>query len=226
MRYLISFLLLATRLLATEPEAPAPQMPDQVTLTTGRVLRKVTVVRWEKDRVVLKHSGGADPIPFGMFQSPAPTELPAIRSAWEMDAQKADAEAKARQQQGKRWVIYRGVMGITGDDGAALPLIGMHVYILPPESAQLLEKDIAPGQQYELPKPITQTETHAYGEFNFSLPASQKFLLLAQSRRKVMGRWIAHEWRIPSDQIVDRSLVALDNRNLRIGNTPIVFADK
>ena len=80
MKYLILFALLMTAVLAEEKtEKAVPTMPEDVTLTSGRVLHHVSVVRWEKDRVVLKYSGGIDPIAFSLIKSISREDLVAIR---------------------------------------------------------------------------------------------------------------------------------------------------
>lgn len=83
MKTLALFLVCAASIFAAEPDKTSLEMPLEVTLTSGRVLRNVQVLRWESNRVVLKYSGGADPIAFSLFKVPAPTELPAIRTAFE-----------------------------------------------------------------------------------------------------------------------------------------------
>lgn len=45
-------------------EGKAPPLPSTITLVSGTVLQKVSVVRWEKDAVVVKHQGGIDPVRF------------------------------------------------------------------------------------------------------------------------------------------------------------------
>jgi hypothetical protein len=63
----IVFLLLAYcvgAIAAEEKKAELPAIPENVNLKTGGVLRKVKIIRWEKDLVVLKHAGGTDPVRF------------------------------------------------------------------------------------------------------------------------------------------------------------------
>jgi hypothetical protein len=96
--------------LAADTPARQTTMPSDVTLTTGRVLRNVQVLRWETNRVVLKYSGGVDPIAFSLFKSPTPEQLPAIR---ESDLEKkaaatAKANAEPRKIAGQVFVTTRG----------------------------------------------------------------------------------------------------------------------
>lgn len=65
MKHILLMLCLAVACLAADETPPAlPPLPDTVTLKNGAVLKKVSVIRWQKDAVVLKHQGGADPIRF------------------------------------------------------------------------------------------------------------------------------------------------------------------
>ncbi len=230
MRYLLLLVLGTVLLSASDNDAAQPVMPDEVTLITGRVLRKVTVVRWEKDRVVLKHAGGADPIPFSMFKSPSPGELPAMRTAWESATAAATAETKAKQKaadlDAKRPTEYSGemFMGAPGPD--SFKLAGMPVFALPPEALKVFATPAASAAKYDLPAPLAQTTTDAAGRFTLTLPANQKFVIFAQSRRRAGGRVDESEWRLPSDQIADPHNIQLSSANRIAGNCQYSFAGK
>lgn len=97
----------AASMLLSADEKPAPTMPDVVTLKSGRVLRNVQVVRWEKDRVVLKYTGGVDPIAFSLIKEPSAGELDAIRAG----AKKAESKINLptnRAITGQIFVTTRG----------------------------------------------------------------------------------------------------------------------
>jgi len=47
--------------------AIAADFPTELKLTNGATLRNVSVVRMEKDRIILKHAGGIDPIRFSQI---------------------------------------------------------------------------------------------------------------------------------------------------------------
>lgn len=74
-------------------ETPPPSMPSEVLLTSGRTLRGVKVVRWERDRVVLKHAAGVDPIAFSIIKSVPRADLERMRDLG-MAAAKIDMEVK------------------------------------------------------------------------------------------------------------------------------------
>lgn len=117
MKTLCLYLCLVVGILgAEEAKKPAPVMPPEVTLTTGRVLRKVEVIRWEKDRVVLKYSGGVDPIAFSLIKSITPEQLAELKAqgmeraniaaetkklAAQVDAMKGELQ-RAREESDKR----------------------------------------------------------------------------------------------------------------------------
>lgn len=57
------FAMLAISMFAADQKQPeTPQLPFQITLKNGAVLKKISVVRWDKEYVVLKHQGGIDPV--------------------------------------------------------------------------------------------------------------------------------------------------------------------
>lgn len=105
-------------------------MPSEVTLTTGRVLRNVQVVRWETNRVVLKYSGGVDPIAFSLFKSPTPDQLPAIR---ENDLEKkASTTTKAGVEPRK----ITGQVFVTTRGAGSYKFSGAPVYTFSPEAIE------------------------------------------------------------------------------------------
>jgi len=63
MKTILLALLLCSSVLAEEAKT-LPPLPSSVTLKNGYVLKNVSVVRWDKDAVVLKHSAGVDPVRF------------------------------------------------------------------------------------------------------------------------------------------------------------------
>ena len=96
MRFLFILLTAAAAVIVRGAEEKnAPVMPSEVTLTSGRVLRNVQVIRWESGRVVLKHSGGADPIAFSLIKSISQDDLKTLQSAGAVRAQKEAEEKRA-----------------------------------------------------------------------------------------------------------------------------------
>ena len=62
LRLLLSVALCSSLFAADDKKEEKPPLPTEVKLTNGATLRRVSVVRWQKDTVVLKHVGGVDPI--------------------------------------------------------------------------------------------------------------------------------------------------------------------
>jgi hypothetical protein len=108
MRRLIMGIFLAAMLAVVgwaEDSKPAPTMPSEITLTSGRVLRKVEVVKWEKDRVVLKHSAGANTIAFSLIAEPHRSEI----LAYQEEMKKPASERRyAQTVKGQVYVTTRG----------------------------------------------------------------------------------------------------------------------
>ncbi len=102
MRKLPLLLFFAVTVVAAEPKKDElPPLPTDVTLTSGAVIRKITVVRWEKDSVVVKHVGGVDPIRYISLP-------PATRALFEkhrevgVNSQKQAASAAAKDAERKQ----------------------------------------------------------------------------------------------------------------------------
>jgi hypothetical protein len=97
MKTLAIYLALVIGMMATDQpkEKPVPIMPTEVTLTSGRVLKNVQVVRWEKERVVLKYSGGVDPVAFSIIKSVPRSDLEEMQKAG-IQAAKEVAEIRRR----------------------------------------------------------------------------------------------------------------------------------
>jgi hypothetical protein len=73
-----------------------PALPTDVVLKSGAILRKVSVVRWEKDRVVVKHAGGIDPVRYDTF-SPAHRAIFEQHRPGALAAKVADDKAAANR---------------------------------------------------------------------------------------------------------------------------------
>lgn len=89
-------------------DKPAPTMPDEVTLTSGRVLKKVTVIRWEKERVVLKYAGGVEPVHFSLIKSISPEEIRSMQAEGKRIASLPPAALKTRKIHGQVFVTTMG----------------------------------------------------------------------------------------------------------------------
>lgn len=194
-------------------EAPVPRMPEEVTLTTGRVLRKVQVVRWERERVVIKHSAGADPIPFSLFSEPLRSSLPAIRDAY---AQNLIKEQKASR-------LISGQVFIATNAAGSYKFGAVRVLAVPLSAlAQIQERaDSEVRTAYAKADerrryhsfndvraavwtkaladitPIASTMTDAEGNFRLELPSKESAFLFCYTYRGI-GPYGEHNlWAVP-----------------------------
>jgi hypothetical protein len=215
-------------------DKPMPVMPDEVTLTTGRVLRKVQVVRWEKDRVVLKYSGGVDPIAFSLIAEPLRSELPVIRAASKAVATKAAAEA-SRQIEGQVFIVSQGRTNYKLGD--------LNVYFVPKEEMDNFLANNSVSSEYEkernavyvpmggfpqrvvnradavlfehfekAPRGSLRTKTDADGRFVARIPTDKPLYAFARDSRNAAG---TTEWYVFLREIREGdALLTLSNSDL------------
>lgn len=78
-----------------------PKAPTEVKLTSGSILRRVEVVRYEPGIVVLKHMGGVDPINLKYIAEPYRSQLiayQAVKEEADVDKRLEETRAEARRQ--------------------------------------------------------------------------------------------------------------------------------
>jgi hypothetical protein len=97
-------LLVLASLLFVAPALHSAEPITEVTLASGRVLKRVKFVRWEKERVVIDYAGGADPIAFSLIKSIPLKDLYEMRDA----ALREAANPKKRTITGQVFVTTRG----------------------------------------------------------------------------------------------------------------------
>jgi len=176
---------------------PVPVMPTNLKLTNGVVLHNVSVVRWMKESVTLRHTGGADTIYYSYIAEPDRTTVLAVRDD-AIKNHKTDLTAKPVDNS------VKGAITIQGPDGD-VPLAGVKVYAVPIDALNLLA---APATHLRLPKPLASAATGADGQFSMVVPAGSDFFIFAKTARLVGQSWEYYEWRVPISQ-ADRQNVAL-----------------
>jgi hypothetical protein len=192
----------------TAAAAPA-EMPAEVTLTSGRVLKKVSVIRWEKDKVVLKHLGGAEPVPFALIVGLSKEDLAEIRAADETKKTKAIEATKAAAADAAKPVSYSGQAFIVTQGAGNYLLGGMEIILLPAAAAGDFTSN---SQIVLLPKPLHTVTTDGEGRFTFQMPGDAEFLLIAQNKRRISANhWETYEWHVLSSQIKDPKNILLSN---------------
>jgi hypothetical protein len=210
-------LFLSASGLTEETKAP-PTMPSEVTLTSGRVLRKVSVVRWEKERVVLKHAAGADPIHFSIIKSIPREDLVAMRDGFIIEEARI-ATPTGRRIGGQVFITTRGAGAykFAGAKVAAIPLSALTGLRSQAESdADIAEAKLSrfstpnevlyaqreQAKYYSWSKavanitPIAQTTTDTEGAYELVITSTEPvFLFCATTRSAGLGEW--NVWAVP-----------------------------
>lgn len=200
-------------------------MPTEVTLTSGRVLRKVEVVRWEEKRVVLRYAGGADPIAFTLFKSPTPAEVETLRVAASMapEPKPAAPVSQAKRIAGQVFVATRGAgtYKFSSAPLAAYPLeqlkaAGASIAGRLPLMYRRMnpdEQEAAVARAWEEAvqklQPIATTSTDADGNFELSWASGEPVFLFCHTSR-LRGR------RSDGSEIVEHNVWALPAEGPRV----------
>jgi hypothetical protein len=163
---------------------PAAILPENITLKSGAILRRVSVVRWEKDRVVLKHAGGVDPVPFSII---SPADLERVLAV------KADKE-KPRKITGTVYVTTRGA--------GAYKFANADVIAYPQEALGDAQR---PEILHTWPA-LAGARTDANGQFSITVPNSKPAFLFCITRRSIGDRTETNIWAVKiNNDVVDLS---------------------
>ncbi len=210
MKTLVALFILFTAATFAADEKSPPTMPDEITLTSGRVLRRVEVTRWEKERVIVKHAGGAEAIPFAVIKAPSVELLKAVRDEWIKDSKKAATQAKVSAAASNGPARYEGQAFIVTRGAGNYKIGGMriHVYF----RSELEMRDTFKWAS-QLPAPDATTVTDADGKFNFTAPATGNVTIVARSSRLAGGRQERYLWITGVDDWPARLTPFLSNNN-------------
>jgi hypothetical protein len=179
-------------------------MPGSITLTNGTVLRNISVVRWQKESVTLKHTGGADTIYYAYIAEPDRTTVLAVRDD-ALKNKKGDASTKVTDNSVKGTII------VSNTDSDNVPLAQVKVYAIRIDALNLFATD---GSRVSLPKPIASTVTGADGQFSLTVPAGVEYFIFAKAAQQVGQTWEHYEWRVPLSQVGDRQNVTLTSAGM------------
>ena len=115
--------------------AIAADFPTELKLTNGATLRNVSVVRWEKERVILKHAGGIDPVRYDHIVAEQRAIVLAVRDAAALAA--ANQPAQAAQAPGPKTRKITGEVFLTGGEsqGVRVKFAGLKIAAYPLEAA-------------------------------------------------------------------------------------------
>lgn len=186
-RYLLIFAAMSVFAAEEVPAPPPPQLPENLTLTNKKVLRRISVVRWEKERVVIRHLGGADPIMYRYIAEPQRAIMLALRDI-EMAKTPPPRPGHGPEQNAAApagMIKYTGhciVSSLGSLD--TYKIAGANVLILPPEAE---ERFRLMSLKITLPRPFLQMTTDQDGKFEFSAPENQIFFMWS----RVPGAWTA-----------------------------------
>jgi len=174
-------------------------MPPNITLTNHTVLHNVSVVRWQKESVTLKHTGGADTIYYNYIAEPDRTTVLAVRDDAIKNG-KANPSAKPVDNS------VRGTIAVAAEDGSEVQLSGIRVYAVRLDALDLLSSNVT---KVRLPKPLASTVTGADGQFSMVVPPGEEFFIFAKAEKLIGQSWQHYEWRVPISQVGDRQSVTL-----------------
>ena len=200
-------LLCCVTLRAAEPAA----FPAELTLANGAVLHNARAESWEKDRVLVKHGGGA--LVSVRYQDIAEPQRAAVLALSQAGLKaKAETEAKATvaatalvQYQGQAFIATRGA--------GTYKLGAMKIYVLPASASGAFDTVMS---TVSLPTPLLVVSTDADGKFSFARPKDEAFVLFAQAERVISAQLTErYEWRIDSEKITSPQAVLLSNDNHR-----------
>ncbi len=203
-------------------EKPAIAQPiAELKLTNGTVFRNVTIVRYERENVVLKISGNNAPFLYRYISEPLRTQMLATRDI-ELAKPKPTAGTPVPVAD-KPPQIYEGQAFIVTRGAGNYKLGDMTVYAFPMSVWSEAESTI--GGTMRLGKPFCRTNTDAEGKFKLSPPNDEDFFLFAQGSRLAGGSQEFYQWTIKSTEFKDRSNAILTNSNLR-GQRKIAVIDE
>ncbi|HWA09716.1 MAG TPA: hypothetical protein VG838_09725 [Opitutaceae bacterium] len=206
---------LAGRLPAADtaaPSEPPPPVPADVQLRNGAVLHRVTVLRWEKDRVILKHAGGADPV---RYVDIADSQKAAImaRGEYEMAHPAAPRQSAlpAATPVDANAIVYKGTVSVptvinrdvkspygSMSSSGVYKFAGVTVYAFPLSALAAFDGERDP---VDLPKPLASAVTDAEGAFTLTVPAGAPHFLFCEAQRSVTGGNENCAWRVQAKDI-------------------------
>jgi hypothetical protein len=189
--------------------AVAADFPTELKLTNGATLHRVSVVRWEKDQVILKHAAGVDPIRYDHIDATQRATVLDVRDAAALAAANQPAQAAPVPAPAPKTRKITGEAFLAGGEsqGIRVKFAGLKIVAYPLDSAVTAFNTLAFRQ--DLPEPIAQTEANGEGQWSLELPAGTPFLLHAKATHHAArgGRSTEFEWRIKSTDIAGDTLM-------------------
>lgn len=207
----------AAAVFAAEPAAP--KLPNEIKMTSGTVLRNISVVRWASDHVVLKHANGVDPIRFAYIAEPYRSQVIAFRDAAK-SAPPATATAAGRES------VIKGQVFITTRGAGSYKFGSTEVIAYPLADYENIQRNYR-AMRPSIPNdtghittmqklvaaltPVSRATTDADGLFSLKVPAGQPVFLYAVSTRRLTYSTEYNLWTVPADSTADRVDLNTDN---------------
>jgi hypothetical protein len=187
--------------------AVAADFPTELKLTNGATLHRVSVVRWEKDQVILKHAAGVDPIRYDHIDATQRATVLEVRDAAVSAAANQPVPAAPAPSPKTRKITGEAFLAGGESQGIRVKFAGLKIAAYPLDSAVTAFNTLAFRQ--DLPEPIAQTEANGEGQWSLELPAGTPFLLHAKATHHAArgGRSTEFEWRIKSTDIAGDTLM-------------------
>lgn len=180
----------------TPTPTPVPTLPANITLSNGTVLHKVSAVRWMRESVTLRHTGGADTIYYAYIAEPDRTTVLAVR----------DDALKKKKTEKPDASSVRGMIVVSTPDSGDLPLGNVKVYAIKIEA---INRFATEGALVSLPKALATATTGADGTFSLTVPPGEDYFIYAKSAKFMGQAWEHYEWRLPISQVADRQNIQL-----------------
>ena len=184
---------------------PIPEMK----LTNGRVWKNVTVVRYDKETIVLKSSAGVGPLSYSLIPEPTRGLMLAARDTARA-AGKSNTPGVAVEManfHGQVFVVTRGA--------GSYKLGNTMVYVLPPDAAAQFESSGIYTFDFTLPPAMATARTDADGNFKFTIEARKPFVIFAQSHRLAGGEQEFYEWVVKNSGDAPENKIVLSNDSMK-----------
>lgn len=196
---------------APAPAAPAAEPPPfvqpipEVRLVNGTIFRRVTVVRYDRNTVLLQSAGGLGSLPYSYLPQPLRAQMLAERDR----AVAALAAAATPPAPTSRTVIGAAFLGSGASVGLRLRFSGIPITAYPLAEAEAALGAKPPGP---MPESLARTVAGEEGEWTLELPLNTPFLIHAKAgyRPDKNGPMIDLEWRIKSTDLEEGEAVAMN----------------